>query len=249
MKTRDRKKFMALTGTIASAVLFVQPAKAAFLDYQVNGVVSQADTTFGSGYTPLFDELGFVPAAGDALTLEYWVDTTTPGTNNGPGNIQYGGALSSVTLSVNHLGQVGTISIPVQQAPDGYVTIQNNANYGSSYQTGYYASIAPINPATTGNVTSLVFYTIASSAAPLSPALYPDTSIGQAPLAVGTPNLSSELGLNEVEWANGIFVASNSIGATYTSASVSPVPLPATVWLLISGIGGLGALASKRRDA
>jgi hypothetical protein len=236
------------TAYIASAVL-VQPAKAAFLDYQVNGVVSQADTTFGSGYTPLFDELGFVPTAGDALTLKYLVDTTTPGTNYGSGNTQYSGALSSVTLSVNHLGQVGTILVPIQQAPDSYVAIQNNANYGSSYQTGYYASAAPSNPVTTGNVTSLVFYTIISSAAPLSPPLYPDTSISQAPLAAGTLNLGSELGLNEVEWANGIFVASNSIGATHISASVSPVPLPAAVWLLISGTGGLAALARKRRDA
>ena|ERR1700730_2718978 len=177
MKAQDRKKFIALTGTIASAVLFVQPAKAAFPDYQVNGVVSQADTTFGSRYTPLFDELGFVPTAGDTLTLKYLVDTTTPGTNNGQENTQYGGALSSVTLSVNHLGQVGTILVPIQQAPDSYVTMQNNANYGSSYQTGYYASVAPINPVTIGNVTSLVFDTIISSLAPLSPPLYPDTSI------------------------------------------------------------------------
>lgn len=249
MKAQYRKKFITLASTIASAVLFVQPTKAAFLDYQVNGVVSQADTTFGSGYTPLFDELGFVPTTGDALTLNYLVDTTSPGTNIGPGITQYSGALSSVTLSINHQGQVGTILVPIQQAPDSQVTIQNNANFGSSYQTGYYASVAPINPVTTGNVISLVFYTITSNAAPLSPPLYPDMSVSQAPLAAGTLNLSSELGLNEVEWANGISVASNLIEATYISASVSPVPIPAGVWLLISGIGGLGALAIKRRDS
>jgi hypothetical protein len=79
----------------------------------------------------------------------------------------------------------------------------------------------------------------------LSPPLYPDTSIYQGPLCAGTPNLIVELGLNEVQWANGIFVENNSISATYTSASVSPVPLPAA-WLLLSGMTRIAVFRKRK---
>lgn len=249
MRTLRCTRATALLGAIVSVVIFVQPARATLLDYQVNGVVSQFYSTSGSGYTPLFDELGFVPNLGDGLTLNYLVDTTTTATNIATGITQYSGALSSVTLSINHAGQVGTIAVPILQTRDSYVTIENNGDYGSSYETGYYASVAPNNPPATGNATSVVFYTIISSAAPLSPPLYPDNSVTETPLAAGTPNLNTEFGINEVEWANGIFVASNTIGATYTSASVSPVPLPSAICMFISGIAGFGAIARKRRPA
>lgn len=232
---------------IASALLLARAAKADILAYQINGTVSQADTQSGTGYTPLFDLLGFRPTLGDALTLTYHVDTNTPGASTSPGSTQYAGALSSVAVSVTHLGQVGTISIPIPQTPDSYATIFSNANFGTFYQSGYYAAVAPINPPRTGDVMSLVFYTIAQSAEPLSPPLYPDTSLGQAPLAAGTPNLSVGFGLNSVRWVDGIFVDANGISATYNSSSVSPVPLPAAAWLLLSALTGIG-VAQMRKD-
>jgi hypothetical protein len=248
MKTRNSRILIALTGAIACTLLLGQPASAELLVYQVNGVVSEADTTFGSGYTPLFDELGFVPTNGDSFTLRYLVNTNTPGTPFAQGGVQYNGALSSMTLSVNHLGQqVGTISVPIPQPLDGYVAIQDNVAYTSClYETSFYAQVGvPGTP--TGNAVNVTFYTSSSTAEPLSPPLYPDTSITEKPLAVTTPNLSAELGIGEGEWVNGIAVASNTIDATYISASVSPVPLPGSVWLLGSGIIGLVALGRKQK--
>jgi hypothetical protein len=250
MKTRNSRRLIALTGAIACALLLGQPASAELLVYQVNGVVSEADTTFGSGYTPLFDELGFVPTTGDSFTLRYLVNTNTPGTPFAEVGVQYNGALSSMTLSVNHLGQqVGTISVPIPQPLDGYIAIQNNVAYTSSlYETSFYAQVGvPGTVTPTGNAVNVTFYTSSSTAAPLSPPLYPDTSISEKPLAVTTPNLSAELGIGEGDWVNGIMVASNTIDATYISASVSPVPLPGGVWLLGSGIIGLVALGRKQK--
>ncbi len=37
--------------------------------------------------------------------------------------------------------------------------------------------------------------------------------------------------------------------STLRATPVSPVPLPAAAWLLVSGLGGIGALSRKRRSA
>jgi hypothetical protein len=48
---------------------------------------------------------------------------------------------------------------------------------------------------------------------------------------------------------NYIFAASLDNPATELVVNSTPVPLPAAAWLLVSGIGGLGWFARKKRDA
>jgi len=45
------------------------------------------------------------------------------------------------------------------------------------------------------------------------------------------------------------YASINAIGVDNLTYSTSPVPLPATAWLMLSGLGGLGAMVRKRRAA
>jgi hypothetical protein len=45
-------------------------------------------------------------------------------------------------------------------------------------------------------------------------------------------------------------IASGTSGGSYIgSVDLQPVPLPAAIWLMLSGLGGLGALVRKRGAA
>jgi hypothetical protein len=45
-------------------------------------------------------------------------------------------------------------------------------------------------------------------------------------------------------------IASGTSGGTYVgSVNLQPVPLPAALWLMLSGLGGLGAVSRRRRAA
>jgi probable HAF family extracellular repeat protein len=55
--------------------------------------------------------------------------------------------------------------------------------------------------------------------------------------------LSNAYGIN----ASGQIIASDNKGRSYLLTPVGPVPLPASAWLMFSSLGGLAALARKRR--
>jgi len=50
---------------------------------------------------------------------------------------------------------------------------------------------------------------------------------------------------NEYAW--GEFVIDDTDGVTYNITSLTPVPLPAAAWLMLSGLGGLGLVGRKRK--
>ncbi len=60
-----------------------------------------------------------------------------------------------------------------------------------------------------------------------------------------------------VEWTGGMLVYGNPSGGTNTMSAnatldgdpLAPIPLPATVWMLVAGLGGLFAVRRRRRTA
>ena len=67
-----------------------------------------------------------------------------------------------------------------------------------------------------------------------------------------TGGASSNVTARSIVGTNGGFLSSgNQIGSpgSIANASVSPVPVPAAAWLMVSGLGALGAMARRRRQA
>jgi hypothetical protein len=67
-----------------------------------------------------------------------------------------------------------------------------------------------------------------------------------------TTGASSNVTARSIVGTNGGFLSSgNQIGSpgSIANASVSPVPVPAAAWLMVSGLGALGAMARRRRQA
>jgi len=81
------------------------------------------------------------------------------------------------------------------------------------------------------------------------------TTGGTVDNATGTNDTTgnnSNVTARSIVGTNGGFLSSgNQIGSpgSIANASVSPVPVPAAAWLMVSGLGALGAMARRRRQA
>lgn len=209
---------------LAPIALFSHSAHAQYVEYQIKGTVSSMYDTPNSTFKPIFDQLGFEPAFGDAMTATYRVNTNTSGTVFGPGQVEYLGALNSVSVTVTHGQRTGRIVIASPQHADDYVAMFNNVDLGGIYETAYFAELGSASNPDAGNTGVFVFYAALETQAPLSPPLYPNpsTAICQAPPAADLPNLSASLGITLEHWEGGIAVAQNYLYATYVSATITP---------------------------
>jgi Lamin Tail Domain len=131
----------------------------------------------------------------------------------------------------------------------------------SSFETAWFGSNVPANLVMgTYNDTSSTNFGLSSSGDMVN--IFSTASASTATLIAsvafgadgGSPEstFDNSAGLNDVllntksaTGVNGAFVSAN--GAELGSPGFAPVPLPATAWLLITGIGGLGLLARRRR--
>jgi hypothetical protein len=212
-------------------------ASASTLTYTFTGVVTAAEGAFAT-----FDGVSVI---GDAVTGTYIFNygaaipsqsSGTPGSSawssvsDFPGTFPSGGSLSALLVFTSTAQVVGTnISYATFPPSTGY-DIGSNAggNNGNLFQATEIANQA-------GGGTQSTFETDAydSNGGPVYPTSSPaGSAFGH--FAVTTPASST---MNVL---------------AYDITSISPpsaVPLPASAWLMLSGVIGLGAMARKRRTA
>lgn len=208
--------------------LFAALGLAASLSANATPVTVQVNGTI----TSISDPNGLFPSAaiGETLSLTYVIDDVGIDIGSSPGLGRYA---SAYTMDF----QVGDVSgtLGTGGGFNGMSILDNYLNQdgwfmnfnGPSTGLGLYnADIAFSGPESVWNSTSFLPYV--------------DTALFNTGSNTGSMFLGNWYGNPN----------SFLITATITSMSpISPVPLPAAAWLLLSGLGGLGAVARCKRAA
>jgi hypothetical protein len=212
-------------------------ASASTLTYTFTGVVTSASGAFAT-----YDGVSVI---GDAVKGTYIFNygaaipsqsSGTPGSSTWssvsdfPGNFPSGGSLSALLVFTSTAQVVGTNISYATFPPGTGFDIGSNAggNNGNAFSATEQANQA------NGGDTQSTFETDAydSKGGPVYPTSSPlGTAFGHFAVTTGGST-------------------TNVLSYDITSISPpSPVPLPASAWLMLSGVIGLGAMARKRRTA
>ena len=224
-----------LSATIV-LLLSAEPGHAAFVTYQATGTIDQADNT---AQLP-----GALSAAtvGQALSIDFTVNTQTAGTSIGPGADAY---LSSVVWATASVGS-GTAALGVDSSE---IDVVNNYFDGSNYNTEYSLtsnSNIPVN--FTGTATTFELLTGASGAQPLN--IYKNTSLSNAPIKASMANAVDGLFIITSSYIDGIYQSTSDVFAD-SNVSISRVTAPeidpgSTISALTLLMGGLAVLCGRR---
>ncbi len=203
-------------------------------------------------------------ASADAVTYEF-TGTVTSATGD------Y--ASAGPTISGTYIIDVGA-GIPSQSAlPVSFESIWFISAYGgTTYGTAPRAALvfgltlssggvtySNIVPNSLGSLSSVEGSPQASDEAmPTSFLAVNVAAVDENSNIVGSFSLAGGTGANAPFDANGLPIFANATGGAigalshatgvleYTITSLTPVPLPAAAWLLLSGLGGLGTLVRRR---
>ena len=175
-------------------------------------------------------------------------NSTTPTVSNDynlsvPGQYQFGDTFTSQQTQT-----LGTSSVGAYSFQDSYRFTVGAAASGDTL-------IASLGLPPTFNMTNLQFrlYQVASATTqPIVGGIPAGSTLVTAwmgPPSGQTSVTASFSGINSGTYMLDVAgIASGTNGGNYVgSLQLAPVPLPAALWLLVSGLGGVGALARKRK--
>lgn len=228
-------------GTVSAALtvlLAAQPGHAAVVTYQASGIIDQAD---GTAQLP-----GPLSSAslGQTLSVDFTVDTKTPGISGGPGIETYLLPLVSATASVGS----GTVALGTGNSE---IDIAHNYFDGSNYNTAYALTSSSVIPANfTGYSTTLELLTGASDAQPLN--IYKNTSLSNAPIKASQANAVDELLVITSSYVDGNYQSTSDLEVD-SNVSISRVAAPeidasSAASALTLLMGSLAVLCGRRRQ-
>jgi hypothetical protein len=234
------KKSIVLAMALIGAPL---AASAGSVTYEVTGTINNIENVSGlipSQFSGVLD--------GDTFTFIYSVNTSA--SPSGCPSCVYNSAVSQASVSfggsVPEALPVGSgNSVPIVQAS------ADQTNGSSIYSTEYAALTATdgVSPTFTGIQTGASIHLVASSSQPLG--IYSESqleSVVPNPFSPAAANAENLFALEFTNYVNGISTESPA-DISGTISSIQVVPLPAAAWLMLSGLGGFGALARKKRAA
>ncbi len=157
------------------------------------------------------------------------------------------GAASAATVSVGSYTQQLGDTFDVSIIGSGFDSLTNGGDFTLAFDPAILqATAAPVDTAVWefGNPSGTIIPGLIS----FSVASFSDRG-PDFPIATVTFNAIG-LGLSALDLEGDPWAAPGgvAIDVTYVDGSVSPVPLPAAAWLLLSAVGAVGAFGVRRRE-
>ena len=243
------------------SILGVTSAHADLVTYQATGVISSAVSESSIDAWPA----GFESASpGQVVLLTFTIDTSTPPlTPFPPGEAEYANALTAASVT---FGPASYSMSSIGPQSNVHITADEYGAFGEQGYVTSYGVLGIPNLVTAGfsGLLETQFFVSQSTTSPSPLGLYASTSLSNGPLPVSdfppsSSHPSTAFSLTFDLYSNATIVtdpsyynfpAQTQIQGTLssiTTISDVPVPLPASAWLLLGAMGGLGGLARNRR--
>jgi hypothetical protein len=180
------------------------------------------------------DSVPYYPDAGTPNTQEYTFTATT----SGDVTAYYAGTPTNPT-------DTDVLGMEVNDVETGITGLTNHGStIGQSLDLGYATAGATLTFLIINQTIGDTFYSNPALNTGGYNQIYSTDFSGSSSLPAGV-----FLGFGDVPDDSPYFdyAATNFVLTNATMEPASPVPLPATTWLMLSGLGGLGALIRKRK--
>ncbi|MBC7788729.1 MAG: hypothetical protein H7Z74_02175 [Anaerolineae bacterium] len=203
--------------------LMLPAAHAEIVTFRATGTISIVDSN--DGFLPIIGRVG------DAYTLDYSFDTQTPGRSGS----WYDGALTQVTL------QVGASTISVPLGINDIVVANDSPSMAGMLEDFYRVQTDSVGDSLRTSL-SLSLYTIG-----WQPTLLTGNSLSSEPPDISLAR-SRGFGFSVSNGPSGGLYRSDSFSGDIESLTrLTPVPVPAAAWLLVSGLVFLRRFSSPDR--
>ncbi len=225
---------------LVAAALVAGPlvANATSVTYDFTGSVTSATGIYASADTTVTGTYTINVAAGISSQNQGTVGSTTNGWNvQAYGGPQFGSTPIPIALVFGSTITSGSINYG-SASPSSVGSNSNIEGYtgsGASSPNTYYAQDSEYSSSTSNSYTSSAFTLVGGYGANA-----PFDANGLPVFAQSFSNVGI-LQSTASNFSNGV------LKYNITSFTLAPVPLPAAAWLLLSGVGGLGAFARKKR--